>query len=325
MSVGGPDRPVGGLAVRPPPGVELRPAARDDLDAVLELLAQRSAVDAPELSGQATAERWDALLASIDASPFLAIADGQAVGLLLLSFRRRLNFATWEGWVPELVVAADHRRRGIGRSLLRVAMEEWRLRGAHRLSVEVAPGEEPGRALLSGMGFEESMLRFTLDSLRADVEPAAVGAPIVVTRELRENDFAAASRLVAEMGAHRSPLPDRMDAVERAYREIVRRPSDASLIAERDGAAIGICTLEVRSALRLNDPEAWIPELVVSEPFRGHGIGRALLDGALHTARQRGATRAVLESGRQRATAQALYRSLGFVAAGSVFTLLRDR
>src|SRR5207237_1993810 len=151
MSAGGPDRPVGGLAVRPPPGVELRPAAREDLDSVLALLAERTSVEAPELNVQTAAERWEAFMSSIDSSPFLAIAEGEAAGLLLLSFRRRLNFATWEGWVPELVVADDHRRRGVGRALLRVAIEEWRLRGAHRLSVEVAPGEEAGRALLSRM------------------------------------------------------------------------------------------------------------------------------------------------------------------------------
>ncbi len=324
MSVGGPDRPVGGLAVRPPPGVELRPAARDDLEAVLKLLAERIPAEPPELHGPAAIERWETLLGSIDASPFLAIADGEAVGVVLLSFRRRLNFATWEGWVPELVVADVHRRRGIGRALLRVAIEEWRLRGAHRLSVELAQGEEAGRSLLSGMGFEESFQRFSLDRMPAGV-PTATLDPSLTLRGIREDDFAAASRLVAEMGAHRSPLPDRMDAVERAFREIVRRPSDASLIAERDGAAIGICTLEIRTTLRREAPEAWIPELVVTERFRGQGIGRALLERALAVARERDADRAVLESGAQRATAQAPYRSLGFEAAGSVFTLLRNR
>jgi ribosomal protein S18 acetylase RimI-like enzyme len=325
MSVGGPDRPVGGLAVRPPPGVELRPAARDDLDPVLALLAQRMSAERPELDEGSATKRWEALLNSIDASPFLAIANDEAVGLLLLSFRRRLNFATWEGWVPELIVAEDHRGRGIGRALLRVAIEEWRLRGAHRLSAEVAPGEEAGRALLAGMGFEESFLRFSLDPIPVGSVGSATPAPSVVLRDIREDDFVAASRLVAEMGAHRSPLPDRMDAVERAYREIVRRPADASLIAESDGTAIGICTLEIRTTLRREAPEAWIPELVVSEPHRGKGIGRALLERALETAGMRGADRAVLESGPHRETAQALYRSTGFEAAGSVFTLLRDR
>jgi ribosomal protein S18 acetylase RimI-like enzyme len=325
MSAGGPDRPVGGLAVRPPPGVELRPAAREDLDSVLALLAERTSVEAPELNVQTAAERWEAFMSSIDSSPFLAIAEGEAAGLLLLSFRRRLNFATWEGWVPELVVADDHRRRGVGRALLRVAIEEWRLRGAHRLSVEVAPGEEAGRALLSGMGFEERFQRFSLEPIPTASEPPTTPASSATLRDLRDDDFGAASRLVAEMGAHRSPLPDRMDAVERAYREIVRRPSNASLIAERSGAAIGICTVEIRTTLRREAPETWIPELVVSERFRGQGIGRALLERALNAARERGAERAVLESGAQRATAQALYRSVGFEEAGSAFTLLRDR
>jgi len=323
MSVG-PDRPVGGLAVRPPAGVELRPAARDDLDAVLALLAQRESADALEIEPAAAAERWEVFLRSIDSAPFLAVADGEPAGVLLLSFRRRLNFATWEGWVPELVVSAGHRRRGIGRALLRVAIEEWRLRGAHRLSVELAPDEEAGRALLSAMGFQDAFLRFSLDPIGPEPQRRAV-PPSVTFRALREDDFPAASRLVAEMGAHRSPVPERMDPVERAYREIVRRSTDASLLAEWDSTAVGICTVEIRSTLRRQAPEAWIPELVVTEQSRGQGIGGALLEGALQAARERGAARVALESGPQRVTAQSLYRSMGFQPAGRVFTLLRDR
>ena len=323
MSVG-PDRPVGGLAVRPPAGVELRPAARDDLDAVLALLAQRESAPALEIEPGAAAERWEVFLRSIDSAPFLAVADGEPAAVLLLSFRRRLNFATWEGSVPELVVSAGHRRRGIGRVLLRVAIEEWRLRGAHRLAVELAPGEEAGRALLSGMGFQDMFLRFSLDPIGPERQQAAHPASVTL-RSLREDDFPAASRLVAEMGAHRSPLPDRIDAVQRAYREIIRRSTDASLLAERDGAAVGIATVEIRSTLRRQTPEAWIPELVVTEQSRGQGIGRTLLEGALQAAGERGAERVALESGPQRVTAQSLYRSMGFEPAGSVFTLLRDR
>ena len=324
MSSGNPERPLGGLAVRPPAGVELRPAARDDLDAVLGLLAQRDSAPEPELDPATAAERWDAVLRSIDSAPFLAVVDAEPVGVMLLSFRRRLNFATWEGWVPELVVSTGHRRQGIGRALLRVAIEEWRLRGAHRLSVELAPDEEAGRALLSGMGFEDAFLRFSLDPIGSRSERKVLPPPVTL-RALREDDFPAASRLVAEMGALRSPLPDRMDAVERAYREIVRRSTDASLLAERDATAVGICTIEVRATLRRRALEAWIPELVVSAQSRGHGIGGALLGSALQAARERGAMRVALESGPQRATAQSVYRSMGFEQAGSVFTLLRDR
>lgn len=319
----GPERAVGGLSVRPPAGVELRPAAREDLDAVLRLLAQRDGAAVPLENRAPAAERWEALLASVDAVPFLAIAGGEPAGLVLLVFRRRLNFATWEAWVPELVVAEAFRRRAIGRALLRVAIEEWRLRGAHRLSVELEPGEAGGAALLATLGLADTFVRFRAEPM------AAVSAPRlpaeVTIRRLEPGDVEAVTRLVAEMGPHRSPVPDRMAAVERAYREIARRPADHSLLAAIDGVPVGLCTAELRATLRRTEPELWIPELVVTEPFRGRGIGAALLDACLASGTAAGAGSAVLESGTTRQVAQALYRTRGFAEAGRVFTLLRDR
>jgi GNAT superfamily N-acetyltransferase len=149
--------------------------------------------------------------------------------------------------------------------------------------------------------------------------------PGVEVRPVTLDDFDAVTRLIAEMGPHRSPVPDRMDAVERAFREIVGRPGQVSLVAVSDRTTVGICTVELRESLRLPQPVAWIPELVVTEPFRGRGIGRALLTAALAAAADRGAGSAMLESGAARTTAHALYRSIGFERAGSVHTLLRDR
>ena len=165
MAFSGPEPPVGGLSVRAPAGVELRPAGRDDLEAVLALLAERKALGAPAIQPDVARERWERVIGSVDASPFLAIADDLPAGLLLLFFRRRLNFATWEAWVPELVVADAFRRRGIGRALLRVAIEEWRLRGAHRLAVETAPGEDAGKALLAGLGLDDTFVRLRLEPM----------------------------------------------------------------------------------------------------------------------------------------------------------------
>jgi ribosomal protein S18 acetylase RimI-like enzyme len=321
----GPDRPVGGLAVRAPAGVELRPAGRDDLDAVLSLLAERETVPAPDIQPETARARWDQIIGSVDASPYLAIADGATVGLLLLTFRRRLNFATWEAWVTELVVAPEFRRRGVGRALLRVAIEEWRLRGAHRISVELANREEAGAALLTGMGFEDWMLRFRQEPIRLDDRGGAVAPPDLNIRRIRDDDVDAVTRLVAEMGPRRSPVPDRMDAVRRSFREVIAMPGDRSIVAEQDGRLVGICTLETRGTLRTEAREAWIPELVVTEPMRGQGIGRRLLATALQTAADGEAGAAVLESGRTREIAQAMYRSRGFVMVGSVFTLLRDQ
>ena len=317
----GPLRPVGGLSVRPPAGVELRPAARDDLPVVRQLLSERGG-PVPDGDDPRVPDRWNAHLASIDASPFLALADGAPAGLLLLAFRRRLNFATWEAWVPELVVAESFRQRGIGRALLRVAIEEWRLRGAHRLSVDLGPGEAAGQTLLTKMGFEETFLRFRAEPIAPRGRPAPTD---VVLRGVEPDDFEAVTRLVAEMGPRHSPVPERMDAVRRTFRELATRPIDLSRLALRGATPVGVCTSELRASLRRDAPELWIPELVVTEPRRGAGIGAALLDAVLAAGAAAGAGSAVLETGPRRESAHRLYAAAGFAEAGHVFTLLRER
>ncbi len=258
----------------------------------------------------------------MDAAPFVAIADGTPCGVLIEVFRRRLNFATWEAWVPELVVAEPFRGRGIGRALLRIAIEEWRLRGGHRLSAEIEPGEAVGEALLARMGFEDAFLRFRLEPMATRGRPAP---PDVVLRGIEPGDAEPVTRLVAEMGPRLSPVPERMGAVARTFRELNSRTADRSLLAQRGGVVVGVCTAELRGTLRRDAPELWIPELIVSEPMRGSGIGAALLDAVIAAGRDAGAGSAVLESGPRRASAHRLYAAAGFGAAGGVFTLLRDR
>jgi GNAT superfamily N-acetyltransferase len=322
MGPSGPDRPLGGLSVRAPAGVELRPAGRDDLPGVLRLLAERTSAPRVVTGGPGQAADWDAFLGSVDAAPFLAMADGEAAGCLILAFRRRMNFATWEAWVPELVVAEPFRGRGIGRALVRVAIEEWRLRRAHRLAVETWPGEEGGRALVASLGFEETSLRFRAEPPR----PGVTAAPGDVTiRRVSGDDLDAATRLVAEAGPHRSPVPDRMEAVGRAFRQLVGRPTDRTLLALLDRAPVGICTVELRTMLRDGGVQAWLPELVVTEHSRGRGIGAALLRAALAEAAGVGARVVVAECGPRRATALRLFEAAGFRPAGSTFTLDRDR
>ena len=112
-----PDRPVGGLAVPVPAGVELRPFGRDDLADALTMVQELYGLDA-----DADVERhrpaFESLVGDVDATPFLAVADGRPAGLIVHRLRRRLNHATFEGWISDLIVRAPFRGRGIGRSLV---------------------------------------------------------------------------------------------------------------------------------------------------------------------------------------------------------------
>jgi ribosomal protein S18 acetylase RimI-like enzyme len=74
----------------------------------------------------------------------------------------------------------------------------------------------------------------------------------------------------------------------------------------------GIALLRFRSSVWTGAPEAHLQELYVVPALRGRGIGRALLEATIATAREAGATGIDLNTGETDTVARALYESLGF-------------
>jgi ribosomal protein S18 acetylase RimI-like enzyme len=317
MSLGNPDHAVGGLAVPRPPGVELRPLGRDDLADALGLV--RELYGLPESDPETHRDRFDALVNDVDAAPFLATADGEAAGLILFRFRRRLNHATFEGWVSELVVRERFQRRGIGRTLLAAAIAEWRLRGGHQVMLEVAHGRDAAHALYTAAGFENRGKYFEIAPVRTrDITP---GSGVEIRRVADDDaDFEASTRLLAELGRP-SPEPDRLPALRRTYSAHVARADTASMLALLDGTPVGFVSLEFRQPFFLPAPQAWIPDLIVTEAARGKRVGAALLDAAFAESAGRGAYAVALESGSHRAVAHRLYETAGMSDVGTFWTL----
>jgi GNAT superfamily N-acetyltransferase len=321
--LGNPDRPVGGLAVRTPPGVELVPLGRDALDAAVDLTRAGRGL-APIADATSLRGRWEALINSPDSVGFLAVADGTPSGLGLMVLRRRLNYATFEGWISELHAPAGADGMEMAAILVQALVAEWRLRGGHRVMGSVPDGDETRRVAVQAAGFEQGLIDF---QLRPVVVADDAPPPGLQLRPLTASDADAVTRLIAEFGPRRSPVPDRMDAVLRsfaAHQRDVEAGRAVSIVAELEGMAVGVCTLEWQRPFWSDELHAWIPDLVVTEPVRGRGFGRALLAGALRAARDAGATEVRLESGAQRAAAHGLYRSTGFVAIGHTWMLRRE-
>ena len=74
----------------------------------------------------------------------------------------------------------------------------------------------------------------------------------------------------------------------------------------------GIAQMRFFPSLWSGELDAYLEELYVVPGLRGRGIGRALLEGAMETARAAGATRMDLNTGETDAAARALYESTGF-------------
>lgn len=74
----------------------------------------------------------------------------------------------------------------------------------------------------------------------------------------------------------------------------------------------GIALVRFRTSVWTGRPEAHLQELYVSPALRGRGIGRALLDATLTTAREAGATFIDLGTAEADTAARTLYESCGF-------------
>ena len=319
MNLGNPDRPVGGLAVPRPPGVELRPVGRDDFSDSLALVRELYAL--PDAEPEPHRSAFDALVNDPDATPYLAKADGEVAGYIGHRLRRRLNHATFEGWVSDLYVRDRFRGRGIGRALLAAAIAEWRLRGGHQVMLEVSYDRSVARSLYEASGFVDQGKYFEM----APVATRAIGP--IDGLEIRpivddEDDFDAVTRLLAELGRP-TPTDEKLPALRRTYTEHVGRSSTGSLLGVLDGTPVGFVSLEFRQPFFTAAPQAWIPDLIVSEAARGRDVGAALLDAAFAESLRRGAYAVALESGHHRAVAHRLYAAAGMADVGSFYTLQR--
>jgi ribosomal protein S18 acetylase RimI-like enzyme len=95
----------------------------------------------------------DALVRSEDAPTYVAEMDGRVVGMVTLCV-----FTTLTGpkaYLDHLVVAQGWRRRGIGRALVRYAIEQANAAGASRIDLTANSEKQTGWALYKSLGFRE--------------------------------------------------------------------------------------------------------------------------------------------------------------------------
>lgn len=109
-----------------------------------------------------------------------------------------------------------------------------------------------------------------------------------------------------------------------AFRETVHRPAIAGLLADpglgriwlaRDGAApVAYAVLTLGYSLEFGGRYGLLDELFILAPYRGGGLGRALLDLVLGECRALGLGALRLEVERGNAPARIFYERLGFTA-----------
>ena len=109
------------------------------------------------------------------------------------------------------------------------------------------------------------------------------------------------------------------DLAAQRLRDLIAAPDGEVLVAEHDGAVVGICTVVLDIVSVRFGQRAWVEDLAVDPGQRSRGLGKALLDAAKDWGREHGATHLELDSGEARADAhrfynreQPSYRSINF-------------
>jgi GNAT superfamily N-acetyltransferase len=144
-------------------------------------------------------------------------------------------------------------------------------------------------------------------------------------REARPDDWLAVAALLAELGRPDVLAEADSEAHRQAFEEYLERTDTVALVAEEEGQVVGFVDMDYRQRLNFSTPQAWIPDLIVTERARSSGVGKALLAACEERARTRGCWSLALESANWRERAHAFYEREGMQHVSAAFAkLLQD-
>ena len=141
--------------------LSVRKATRADLPAILRLYAQPGMNDAPVLSLNAAEE----ILAKIARYPAYAIYVAESAGLVVGTFALLVmdniaHLGAPSAVVEDVCVDEGQRGHGIGRSMMRFAMDLAREHACYKLSLSSNAARVGAHAFYRSLGFEQHGLSF---------------------------------------------------------------------------------------------------------------------------------------------------------------------
>jgi GNAT superfamily N-acetyltransferase len=128
------------------------------------------------------------------------------------------------------------------------------------------------------------------------------------------SDSAPIAALVTQLG-YPTTAPDMKGRLER----LLSHPEHAMVVAEASGDIVGMVAAQVGYGLEFNGTCGRITGLVVDSRWRGHGVGRILMEHMEVWCRDHGAHSLILTSGNHRVDAHKFYERIGYTATGLRF------
>lgn len=273
-------------------GYALRAPRPDEAPAVHALIAASEIAEFGEATGYSLDDlegEWRTIDPAQDA--WVAVApDGSLAGYAYVSDRRHVRVDA-EGYVHP-----EHGGRGIGTALVRAA--ETRARNHVALAPEGArvvaqnwinARNDAARGILAGEGYAPIRHFWRMEIALSDAPTDPRWPEAVAVRTLGSEDDERAAHLVVEeaMADHWGHIPTGFDEWITRRRGYGIEPSLWFVANEgSEPAAVALCSI--------SDGLGWVDTLAVRRPWRGRGLGKALLLHAFADFRRRGLERCAL-------------------------------
>ncbi|HLO36497.1 MAG TPA: GNAT family N-acetyltransferase [Candidatus Deferrimicrobium sp.] len=214
------------------------------------------------------------------------------------------------------VVRPDRRRRGIGRALVRAALDAERARGRADLLLGALPGDEDARAFLRATGFTFHSMLWDLD-LPRDAPIGEPGWPAghAVRPFDRSRDLEPWVALFNTAFAdHATPIQLDVSFVTAGFDDPAFEDADTGLVEETaTGELVGFCATAPirRDGAVVPHGEIWT--IGVRPDRQGSGLGRQLLRWGVRRLRAIGVADVSLSVNARNERALGLYESEGFI------------
>ncbi len=140
----------------------IRKIQPEDFLAVTTLLAELGR-PAPTAETEANLEKvYQQYVANDRQHALIAYSDDQAIGFLSLELRDRLNWPSFEAWIPDFIVTQTVRGTGAGHALFAEAVAIAQAYQCHRLVLESGYAREVAHHFYEAHGMRNSGYYFTL-------------------------------------------------------------------------------------------------------------------------------------------------------------------
>jgi GNAT superfamily N-acetyltransferase len=128
------------------------------------------------------------------------------------------------------------------------------------------------------------------------------------------NDLPALIKLLDTLFSIEQDFAPQPEKQRRGLERLLADPERACIMVARDkaGRAIAMASAQLVISTAEGAPSAWVEDVVVSDAYRGQGLGKQVLAALLDWARGQGATRAQLLADLDNTPALAFYDHLGW-------------